>query len=416
VLRHVRALPAGHFLWIAAERSETPRAFFDLAEMYQRQGCAPKQSAEQAREALRSALRDSVEQHLVADVPVGAFLSAGIDSGAIVGLARDVLGAQATISAVTLAFEELRGSAQDEAPLAATVARHYDARHSVRVVQKSELEQDLPRFFEAMDQPTLDGLNTWFVSKATREQGLKVALSGLGGDELLGGYPSFRDVPRFQQSVARLGPLNRFGPLLRALLAPLAGRLPVSPKALSVLELGATLPGAYLLKRGLFMPWELPAVIDPELARAGLCELGLLEHVGAVLEPDPGLDHARIAVLESSLYMRNQLLRDADWTSMAFSLEVRVPWVDPVLAAHVARSLAHGSSVVHKRALGEAPARPLPRAVLDRPKTGFQTPIDRWLQDSKLLDAWRGRPMLTRKNAHWSRRYAHCVAERYLAR
>jgi hypothetical protein len=76
-----------------------------------------------------------------------------------------------------------------------------------------------------------------------------------------------------------------------------------------VLELGATLPGAYLLKRGLFMPWELPAVIDPELARAGLCELGLLEHVGAVLEPDPGLDHARIAVLESSLYMRNQLLR-----------------------------------------------------------------------------------------------------------
>ena len=142
---------------------------------------------------IREALLDSVRHHLVADVPVGAFLSAGVDSGALVGLMREA--GQEDIQTVTIAFEEFLGSHSDEAPLAEQVAHHYCTRHTTRVVTEREFWDDLPRILEAMDQPSIDGINTWFVSKAAHECGLKVAISGLGGDELLGGYSSL-NVPR----------------------------------------------------------------------------------------------------------------------------------------------------------------------------------------------------------------------------
>jgi len=134
--------------------------------------------------AARDALLDSVRAHLLADVEVGVFLSAGVDSGALLGLMRDA-GHERT-RAVTLAFDEFNGTHEDEAPLAAKIAAHYGANHVLRRVSEQEFRDDLPRILEAMDQPSIDGVNTWFVAKAAREAGLKVALSGLGGDELLG--------------------------------------------------------------------------------------------------------------------------------------------------------------------------------------------------------------------------------------
>src|SRR5262249_55216316 len=150
----------------------------------------PPASEDERRHLARQALLDSVRHHLVADVPVGAFLSSGIDSGALVGLMCDA--GQRDIQTVTVAFDEFRGTDADEAPLAAEVAAQYGTQHTTRVVTEQEFRDDLPRILDAMDQPTIDGLNTWFVSKAARELGLKVAVSGLGGDELFGSYPSFR--------------------------------------------------------------------------------------------------------------------------------------------------------------------------------------------------------------------------------
>ena len=166
----------------------------------------------------REALLDSVRHHLVADVPVGAFLSSGIDSGALVGLMRDA--GQQDIQTVTLAFEEFRGRSEDEAPIAAEIAAQYGTRHTTRVVTEQEFRNDLPKILDAMDQPTIDGLNTWFVSKAARELGLKVAISGLGGDELFGGYPSFRDVPLWVRALAIPGRIPALGDLARRLLTP----------------------------------------------------------------------------------------------------------------------------------------------------------------------------------------------------
>src|SRR5262249_2833640 len=156
--------------------------YFSLAKVYRNaEENTPAASDIDTQITLHEALRDSVRHHLVADVPVGAFLSSGVDSGALVGLMRDA--GQNDIETVTIAFEEFRGKNEDEAPLATELAQQYGTCHTTRVVTEREFRDDLPKILDAMDQPTIDGINTWFVSKAARELGLKVAISGLGGDE-----------------------------------------------------------------------------------------------------------------------------------------------------------------------------------------------------------------------------------------
>ena len=159
------------------------------------------------------------------------------------------------IQTLTLSFAEFRGRPDDEAPLAAEVAQRYDTRHTTRTVTAGEFQDDLPRILDAMDQPIIDGINTWFVSKAAHELGLKVAVSGLGGDELFGGYPSFADIPRWVRWLAPAARIPTFGKTLRRLSAPvlralgLRSRLP--PKLPSLLEYGGSYAGAYLLRCGL---------------------------------------------------------------------------------------------------------------------------------------------------------------------
>jgi asparagine synthase (glutamine-hydrolysing) len=198
--RDIRALPAGHTQWVDAAGPREPKPFENIAEVLARGAAKPVPEAE-LHKRVRDGALDSMRAHLLADVEVGVFLSAGIDSGALLGLMRDA--GQREIRAITLAFEEFRGTSEDEAPLAARVCEQYGAHHIVRRLRKQEFVEDLPAILEAMDQPSIDGVNTWFVSKAAKEAGLKVAISGLGGDELLGGYPSYLDLPRWHHPRAR---------------------------------------------------------------------------------------------------------------------------------------------------------------------------------------------------------------------
>jgi asparagine synthase (glutamine-hydrolysing) len=412
IARAVRALPAGATLIATRERVGEPQPYFSIANTFvQAEARGPGPFDENVA---RAWLADSVKHHLVADVPVGVFLSAGIDSGAVLGMMRDVAGDSADIEAVTLVFKENVGTMEDEGPLAGNVAERYAARHTKRYVEREELEADLPAFFAAMDQPTIDGINSWLVSKAAAERGLKVALSGLGGDELLGGYPSFHDVPRWSRLLRPVRPASRALGAARMLVGPVLQRAGISPKAQTLLAHGGTFEGAYLARRGLFTPWELPALMGAQAAERGLAELDPLGHIRAQIAV-PGLSSAfgRVATLEASLYMRNQLLRDTDWASMAHSLEVRVPLVDSELLRALAPSAVRGQAT--KQLLARAPRKRLPDSVAFRPKTGFTTPVGKWLRESPLLQAWRSLPELADPRTHWARRYAYCVAQAYTA-
>jgi len=303
-------------------------------------------------------VEESIAHHLVSDVPVGVFLSAGIDSSALTAIAAKRYAEQ--LRTFTLAFEEFRGSRGDEAPLAERFAREIGTLHTTRVVTREEFRGDLPAIFAAMDQPTIDGVNTWFISKAVHEAGVKVALSGVGGDELFGGYPSFTRVPQ----------------ITRMARSPLAAVVPVfsrHPKAQLFATMGGTYAGAYLLKRGLFLPHELPSVLGEDIAREGLEQLSMMQLVEKAMAPDPGTPYARVATLEASLYMRNQLLRDADWASMAHSVEVRTPFVDAALLRQLAPLLLE-TGRVGKKVLAAC----LPDWLRNRKKTGFFVPMREW--------------------------------------
>jgi len=239
----------------------------------------------------------------------------------------------------------------------------------------------MPRVHEAMDQPSIDGVNTWFVSKAASELGLKVAISGVGGDELFGGYDTFASVPRLISHMSGPARVPGVGKLSRALLrAALAVARQIPAKAAGLVEYGGTYPGAWFLRRGLFMPWELPSLLGADAAREGLKTLDLLALIGQAMEPVPSTSFAKVALMESGLYMKNQLLRDTDWAGMAHSLEVRTPLVDRTLLEALAPILATTGG--GKQLLAKSPAEPLPDEIVERSKSGFSVPTAQWAMNA----------------------------------
>ncbi|MBE0612748.1 MAG: asparagine synthase (glutamine-hydrolyzing) [Burkholderiales bacterium] len=373
----IRAVPAGASIWVDGNGLRGPTAFFSIAEEFAKaQEQNPEESDGSRAERALAALRDSVRHHMIADVPVGAFLSAGLDSATITALASEV--ADINLRTLTLGFKEYQDTQIDETVLAADVAARYKASHETRWVTRGDFEVELPRILEAMDQPSIDGINTYFVSKAAAYAGMKVAISGLGGDELFGGYPSFRDVPRMRRAASAFSGLSRFGKAFRCALSPLVRQF-TSPKYAGVMEYGGSYGGAYLLRRAVFMPWELPRLMDPELATQGwedLQQLTLLEGSARGLSKERQI----ISALELSWYMRNQLLRDSDWAGMANSLEIRVPYLDVSFFRSLA-PLISGKRSPSKVDLARALKPQLPDEMISRAKTGFTVPVREWCID-----------------------------------
>ncbi|MBS1722247.1 MAG: asparagine synthase (glutamine-hydrolyzing) [Armatimonadetes bacterium] len=377
--KQIRELPAGHTMWVDEHGVREPRPYFSLTdEVAVLEGTARFKSAEEAREAFGEAVRDTVRHHFVADVPVGVFLSAGRDSTTILAVSTEVN--DSPPNAITLGFKEYEGTEDDEVPLAASVAQLYGSKHLCQHVLGSHFQEDLPAILEAMDQPSVDGLNTYYVSKVTREFGMKVALSGLGGDEFLGGYASFQQIPRLVHGLKAARAFPWLGKAFRVVTSAYIGKM-TSPKYAGLLEYGPTFGGAYLLRRGLFSPWELPGLLDPDMVREGWSDLKTVSNLEDLVLPLKG-DRAKVSVLEASTYMRNRLLRDSDWAGMAHSLEIRVPFVDVGFIRAVAPMF--GTEFEPTKAdLAQVPKKPLPEEIVNRPKTGFNFPVREWLLGQK---------------------------------
>jgi asparagine synthase (glutamine-hydrolysing) len=388
LIEGVFSLPPGHRMLLhVPERRRTPRArqWWDPALSPAARDTRKPRDFTSAAKKLRPMLEDAVRAHLVADVPVGLFLSSGLDSGVIATLAAK---AQAGIQSFTLT---LPGTAFDEAELARVIAKRCRTKHTEVPLDGETIVSRLDEAIAALDQPTMDAVNTYFVSWAARKVGLKVALSGLGGDELFAGYPTFVDTPRLTKLIriawfVPAGIRRWTGPLFAAAwrASPDAGR-----KTAGAWIYPDALPHPYFFARTLFPPGRLEEIIEPRFRPS------TVGADGVTLEPtwlgwlQRGADEARklepiagISWLEMRNYMASTLLRDTDAVSMAQSLEVRVPLLDTPLVEFVwslpdaARRRAGAQKALLVEALGEW----LPQDILAQPKRTFTLPWEAWLR------------------------------------
>ena len=390
LLEGVFSLPPGHrMLLYVPERRRVPRArpWWDPTHGPAARDTRKPTELSSAARRLRPLLEDAVRAHLIADVPVGLFLSSGLDSGAIAALAAR---AQPDIRSFTLTFP---GTSYDEGALARLVATRCGTQHTEVPLDGGAVLSRLEEALAALDQPTMDGINTYFVSWAAREVGLKVALSGLGGDELFAGYRTFADTPRLARLV-RLAwfvpaPLRHaIVPLIKILLAQ-PGRPDAVGKLASAWSSPDALPHPYFFARTLFPVGELARLTQPRFRPS------TVSADGVTLEPtwlgwlDRAADGARklepiggIAWLELRTYMPSTLLRDTDSVSMARSLEVRVPLLDTPLVEFVGSlpDVVRQRRGTLKALLVEALGDILPQQIVTQPKRTFTLPWEEWLR------------------------------------
>ncbi|HEY4905959.1 MAG TPA: asparagine synthase (glutamine-hydrolyzing) [Candidatus Acidoferrum sp.] len=389
LLEGVFSLPPGHrMLLYVPERRRTPRArpWWDLMRSPAARDPRKPRTFEAAAAQVRPLLEDAVRAHLIADVPVGLFLSSGMDSGAIAAIAGKL---KPNICSFTLSFP---GTAYDEAPLARAVAKACGTQHREIALDGDGVLGRLDEAIGALDQPTMDGMNTYFVSWAAREVGLKVALSGLGGDELFAGYRTFENVPRLERLIRTAwfapAPIRRaLAPLLRGLI----GNRASSDGARKVIDAWIApdaLPHPYFFTRTLFPVAELPRLIEPRFRPSTVNADGVTLEPTWVGRLERMADTARklepiaaISWLEMRSYMVNTLLRDTDSVSMAQSLEVRVPLLDTPLVEFVSTlpDAARQRPGVQKALLAEAIGDLLPKQVLAQRKRTFTLPWKEWL-------------------------------------
>ena len=390
LLEGVFSLPPGHRMLLhVPERRRVPRArpWWDLAvSPAAREPRKPRDLASAAKQ-LRPLLEDAVRAHLIADVPVGLFLSSGLDSGAIAALAAQARGG---IESFTLTFP---GTAFDEGELARLAAKRFKTKHTEVPLSGESMVARLDEALAALDQPTMDGINTYFVSWAARQVGLKVALSGLGGDELFAGYQTFADTPRlsklikcawFMPSVVRRATASLVAGLAARPGSPDAGR-----KAAAAWAYPDALPHPYFFARTLFPPGQLERVIEARYRPSTVSAdgvtldptwLGWLERTAdeaRKLEPV-----AEVSWLEMRTYMASTLLRDTDAVSMAQSLEVRVPLLDTPLVEFVGSlpDAARWRPGTQKALLAKALDELLPPEILGQQKRTFTLPWEEWLR------------------------------------
>ena len=364
VYRDVAALRAGHTARIQLDqpRSIELNRYWDLST----------RSAQSTEADVKTALEDAVASHLVADVPVGAFLSGGLDSSTVVTIAASLTGQP--LRTCSIAFES---ADRDESRYARAVADALGTQHHERLVTRDDFLREVGNFATSLDQPSIDGFNTYFVSQTAQQAGLKVALSGLGGDELFGGYPSFNGVPRMLRALRTARPVA--GAITRL------GRSDRWRKVSEAATRAVTPSSAFLVYRGLYARQDSERLLPVGLSFDTIDSVN--DRAGAFT----GSLREWVARAELGTYTTAQLLRDSDVMSMAHSVELRVPLLDTRLVETVSglpsdvRFKGKGSKPLLRRLMSNR----LPSIVTNkRPRQGFTFPLQQWLAHESAAPLW----------------------------
>ena len=376
LVRDIRMVEPGHFLNVRAAGEVESRRYWSLLGANSNEP-APD-SVKAAAPGVADRLRAAVASHLVSDVPVGVFLSGGIDSGALVSILKS-LDVRPRTFTVTLDDEKA-----DESSDARRIATRFGTDHNEIHLKADDLLAMMPEVLAATDHPSGDGVNTYVVSRAVRAHGITVALSGLGGDELFGGYPSFARLSRVEPAARHL---KHSPPPVRKAAAELlraagGGRVTVT-KAAALLESDGSVEQMWPVTRQLFSSGDRQDLLSP----AVLARVNQADAYEPVLRdafasaPDAPL-WSRISFAEARGYMHDLLLRDTDQTSMAHALEVRVPLLDHRLVSHVLAlpDAAKRDGETPKALLVRSLALPLPDESVHSPKRGFSLPFDAWMR------------------------------------
>ncbi|MBC8285054.1 MAG: asparagine synthase (glutamine-hydrolyzing) [Nitrospinae bacterium] len=369
LIENIQELKPGHYLIVDREGN-----FQETRYWHPLTSAAEKEHSD---ESIQDILQESVKYRQVSDVPIGAFLSGGIDSSAIVShMART---SEEPITTLTIGFKEKEF---DESEYSAEIARLFNTKHQLLTLDEEQLLEALPTAIGAMDQPTMDGINTFLISRAAHEVGLKVVLSGLGGDELFGGYPSFRLLPQLAARKKMIKQLPNF--LLRLGTGILKKSFPSDQnnKLKHWTEGKFSGVNEYYLLRALYCEDQIfELFVDPALAEREIQKD--FEATSESLSVENLEGHFNlISYLETTHYLQNMLLRDTDMMSMAHPLEVRVPFMDHKLVEHMFRMPANLKklSPTPKNLLVDSMKPALPDSIVHRKKMGFTLPFEPWMR------------------------------------
>lgn len=372
LFKDIQAFPPGHYQIFKPDKPPTsPQCFWRWPKVN------PKLTVKETLDSVRTRVETSIRDHLASDVPVGVFLSSGLDSTIVAGVASRYA---PKLRSFTVGFADQPD--MSEFPLAAETAKLFGLDHSEISITGSEAQGCMSAWLKSMDQPSIDGLNTFVISQAIRRAGITVALSGLGGDELFGGYSTFHEVPRLQQW---LKPALKLPKVLRGKLSQFALlNKPISTrqKIEDMLNTDGSLFALYLQRRR-----ALSNTLLGNLGFSGPAQLGLtMDYIPPemlkIVEIDPKQPFWSLSQLESRFYQTNTLLRDSDTNGMAHGLEIRVPLLgQPIVdfMATVPDGIRLPNPIADKHLLRSSFAPLLRPALLEQSKRGFTLPIKRWM-------------------------------------
>jgi len=357
----------------------------------------------QAEEYIRESLKTAIKRQLIADAPIGVFLSGGTDSSLITLLAAQHK--QQQLKTISIFFDE---KAYDERQYQNLILDQIEGEKFTHLVKQTDFDEHFPQIIGAMDMPTTDGINTWFISNYAHLDGLKAVLSGIGADELFGGYPSFR----------RIKYLNYLRKFPAALLNLTSHFTTDRYRKISFLKHNHYLAD-YLLLRGLFVPADIAKILDTDLRQVNEILFNSAPNI-----PREPYNEELAAWFESNLYMQNQLLRDTDVMGMSHGLEVRVPFLDEdfqKLVENISPEIRFNNHQP-KKLLIDSFAAILPPAIWNRPKMGFTFPLQQWMKqnnemsDESLYKGAKANDIVKAfKNdkMHWSKVFALYQIQRY---